>query len=171
MINDDLLLKIETGLGVSNLLNVHPEILHHSERVTEYIKGFSGYLKLNESTSKRLAEFGSCHDIGKYGVPHSILTKPSKLTVDEFEIMKMHSIYGSQYVESFSDLAYLAPFIRNHHERWDGSAIYQIAKTIYTLREYIRMDEIADKFLIGDRHSKQSFIQYLLPNTERPCSK
>lgn len=118
---NDILFKIEMGLCVSNLLEVRSQILHHSERVTEYIEGFSRYLKLSKTISKRLTEFGSCHDIGKYGVPHSILTKPSKLNIDEYEIMKMHSIYGSQYVEWFTDLAYLAPYIRNHHERWDGS--------------------------------------------------
>ncbi len=68
------------------------------------------------------------HDIGKVGIPDSILLKPGKLTAEEFEIVKTHSIIGSNIIESISsnltdDAVYLnhcRDICRSHHERWDG---------------------------------------------------
>jgi HD-GYP domain-containing protein (c-di-GMP phosphodiesterase class II) len=63
------------------------------------------------------------HDIGKIGIPDHILRKPSKLTADEFEIMKMHALIGGKILEnSETSLVQMAHDIAlYHHERWDGS--------------------------------------------------
>lgn len=67
------------------------------------------------------------HDIGKVGIPDSILLKPGKLTVDEFELMKQHTIFGSDVlaaaerdVKNLSFLNIGQEIARSHHERWDG---------------------------------------------------
>ena len=60
------------------------------------------------------------HDIGKIGIEDCILNKPSKLTADEFEIMKKHTTMGANILEQISELAEMIPIVRSHHERWDG---------------------------------------------------
>jgi len=61
------------------------------------------------------------HDVGKIGVPDSILTKPTSLTAEEFSIVKVHPIKGGEIVGQIEDLARVADVIRHHHERMDGS--------------------------------------------------
>jgi putative nucleotidyltransferase with HDIG domain len=60
------------------------------------------------------------HDIGKIAIPDILLTKPSRLTEDEYELMKRHSAEGARIVAKFSRLRDSVPIIRHHHERWDG---------------------------------------------------
>jgi putative nucleotidyltransferase with HDIG domain len=63
---------------------------------------------------------GLFHDIGKIAIPDALLTKPGRLTDDEFELMKRHSAEGARIVGKFSRLSDSVPIIRHHHERWDG---------------------------------------------------
>ena len=67
------------------------------------------------------------HDVGKIAIPDAILGKPGKLTAEEFEIMKTHTVQGAQLLEKISQLRksssfrYAYDIARHHHERWDGS--------------------------------------------------
>ena len=92
----------------------------HSERVAKMSMEFGKKLKLSRDEIDDLFWGGILHDIGKLGVPESILNKPSKLTEKEFAIVKSHSILGANLVSSSEYLKKLAPIIRHHHERWDG---------------------------------------------------
>jgi HD-GYP domain-containing protein (c-di-GMP phosphodiesterase class II) len=60
------------------------------------------------------------HDIGKIQIPRDILCKPGRMTDEEYELMKMHPIYGEQMIYPILSLRHLCPTIRGHHERWDG---------------------------------------------------
>ena len=60
------------------------------------------------------------HDIGKLAVPEHILSKPGRLTPDEFEKMKIHPIVGAEIVERANFPYPVAPIVRSHHERWNG---------------------------------------------------
>jgi putative nucleotidyltransferase with HDIG domain len=60
------------------------------------------------------------HDIGKIAIPDVLLTKPGRLSEDEYELMKRHSAEGARIVAKFSRLRESVPIIRHHHERWDG---------------------------------------------------
>ncbi|MGA1826024.1 MAG: HD-GYP domain-containing protein [bacterium] len=64
---------------------------------------------------------GRLHDIGKIGLPESIINKPDKLTEDEYNEVKKHSIIGANMINLVDDLSQYAPLIRHHHERWDGN--------------------------------------------------
>ena len=68
-----------------------------------------------------IAHAGLFHDIGKLGVPDAILTKPAKLTEQEYALMKHHPADGANIVAKFGRLRGAVPLIRHHHERWDGS--------------------------------------------------
>jgi putative nucleotidyltransferase with HDIG domain len=63
---------------------------------------------------------GLFHDIGKIAVPDSILTKPERLTAEEYDRIKEHSAEGARIVAKFGRLRDAVPIIRHHHERWDG---------------------------------------------------
>jgi putative two-component system response regulator len=64
---------------------------------------------------------GVLHDIGKLGIPDSILLKPGKLTEAEWVIMRQHVDIGARLVEGLKSMRLTVPIIRHHHERWDGS--------------------------------------------------
>ena len=60
------------------------------------------------------------HDIGKIAIPDGILTKPGRLTAEEYEDIKRHPVEGARIIEKFSRLREAVPIVRHHHERWDG---------------------------------------------------
>ncbi|MEH7437770.1 HD-GYP domain-containing protein [Neobacillus drentensis] len=93
----------------------------HSERVASYA------LQLAETTGKYSEEelksfYFACllHDIGKIHIPDQILMKPSKLTTEEYEIIKSHTTVGAEAVSKVIQLNSSIEVIRSHHERWDG---------------------------------------------------
>jgi cyclic di-GMP phosphodiesterase len=64
---------------------------------------------------------GYLHDVGKVGIPDSILFKPDKLTADEWVTMRSHTTRGEEICRPMKSLSCVLPIIRHHHERWDGS--------------------------------------------------
>jgi HD-GYP domain-containing protein (c-di-GMP phosphodiesterase class II) len=64
---------------------------------------------------------GSQHDIGKIMVPPELLSKPGKLTAEEFDLVKRHPETGYQILKSVDEYVTLAKYLLYHHERWDGS--------------------------------------------------
>jgi response regulator RpfG family c-di-GMP phosphodiesterase len=93
----------------------------HSERVVSYSLRLGREYGLDESQLKSL-EFGSLlHDIGKIGVPDSILRKPAKLTEDEWVRMREHPLHGQQILRGIEFLEGAARVVAQHHEKWDGS--------------------------------------------------
>ena len=82
--------------------------------------------QLDEYVIDRISSAAALHDIGKISIPDSILTKPGKLTTEEFELMKTHTTVGAQLTEQIGDigdpmyLRYIYNICLSHHERWDG---------------------------------------------------
>ena len=76
---------------------------------------------MNEFDQERIYYIGLLHDIGKVGIPNSILTKPGRLTVDEYEIVKRHTQMGAQLLEGFTTIKGAENGIKYHHERYDGT--------------------------------------------------
>lgn len=64
---------------------------------------------------------GYLHDIGKIGIPDSILFKPGKLSAEEWDVMRTHTTRGVEICRHLKSLAPVVPIIHHHHERWDGS--------------------------------------------------
>ena len=93
----------------------------HSERVVSYSLRLGREYGLDEAQMKSL-EFGSLlHDIGKIGVPDSILRKPAKLTDEEWVRMREHPLHGQQILRGIEFLEGAARVVAQHHEKWDGS--------------------------------------------------
>jgi putative nucleotidyltransferase with HDIG domain len=93
----------------------------HSERVVTYSLRLGREYGLSSEKMKAL-EFGSLlHDIGKIGVPDSILRKPAKLTDEEWVKMREHPSHGQQILRGIEFLEGAAKVVAQHHEKWDGS--------------------------------------------------
>ena len=93
----------------------------HSERVVTYSLRLGREYGLDNGRIKAL-EFGSLlHDIGKIGVPDSILRKPAKLTDEEWVLMREHPLHGQSILRGIEFLQGAALVVAQHHEKWDGS--------------------------------------------------
>ena len=94
----------------------------HSSSVSRYSEALARALHLPEKDVERIKLGALLHDIGKIGIPENVLRKPSRLTDEEWEIMKQHPTIGAEKVlmpnESLHDLI---PIVKYHHEHWDGS--------------------------------------------------
>jgi diguanylate cyclase (GGDEF)-like protein/putative nucleotidyltransferase with HDIG domain len=93
----------------------------HIRRVQVYALGIGKAMGLGESELEALQAGALLHDIGKLAVPEHILTKPGKLTPEEFAKMKVHPLVGAEIVEQMQFPYAVAPIVRAHHEKWDGS--------------------------------------------------
>jgi putative nucleotidyltransferase with HDIG domain len=93
----------------------------HTQRVTNYSLLLAERLDLPVADVDLIRTGTPLHDIGKVGIPDQILLKPDRLTPEEFEIMKKHTVIGANFIkEKVPDLIAVLPIVRNHHERWDG---------------------------------------------------
>jgi len=92
----------------------------HSDRVGYISALIARELKLSEDEIERIRLGGSFHDIGKIGIKDSILTKPGKLTEEEYEEIKKHPVIGYELLEKNNIFKDVLMAIRNHHERYDG---------------------------------------------------
>jgi diguanylate cyclase (GGDEF)-like protein/putative nucleotidyltransferase with HDIG domain len=93
----------------------------HLQRVRVFAVAIAQRLGLSEDEIEALRAAALLHDIGKLAVPEHIINKPGKLTPEEFEKMKIHPIVGSEILERVAFPYPVAPIVRSHHERWDGT--------------------------------------------------
>ncbi len=92
----------------------------HSVRVAEYSVMLAKELQLSSREIQEIELAGLLHDIGKIGIPDSVLLKSSRLNRAEFEIMKSHPARSGKILAAIGPLDAIVPAIRNHHERFDG---------------------------------------------------
>ena len=92
----------------------------HSFRVSRYAVAMAGHIGWNEEALKELERDALLHDIGKIGVPDSILNKPGKLTEEEFSVIRSHTVTGSTILSRSKNLVMASDVARYHHERYDG---------------------------------------------------
>lgn len=92
----------------------------HSDRVSEFSVLIGKYVGLSDVDLKTLQIGGLFHDIGKIGVPDTILQKNSKLTDDEYSEIKNHPSIGSHILSTASIFKDIIPIVKHHHERFDG---------------------------------------------------
>ncbi len=121
--NTELILAYETTIeGWSHALDLRDrETEGHTQRVSELTVHIAREMGIKKDTITHFRRGALLHDIGKMGVPDSILLKPGPLTDEEWEIMRMHPeyaykmLYPVEYLRSAIDIPYY------HHEKWDGT--------------------------------------------------
>ncbi|MEM7754985.1 MAG: HD-GYP domain-containing protein [Planctomycetota bacterium] len=92
----------------------------HSERVALLGRELAIQVGLSEHEASRIHVSGILHDIGKIGVPDHVLCKPSRLTEDEFALIKKHPVLGNDILKGIPAVTDVLPGVLYHHERWDG---------------------------------------------------
>ncbi len=141
----------------------------HSQRVAKYASAIATKAGAPKEEVETIRQAGLLHDIGKIGIPESILTKYSKLEDHEYETMKMHvdmSITIIKYLPSFT---HVIPAVLGHHERWDGKGYPRRVKGENNPFS-ARCIAIADAFdaITSNRHYKTNLsVDYALGEIER----
>jgi len=132
----------------------------HVRRISLYAAAIAETMGLDESTVEAILYASPMHDVGKIGIPDSILLKPGRLDKNEWEIMKRHTVIGAKILES-SDTEFLKlgrVIALTHHERWDGNGYPRgLEKTQIPLAG--RITALADVFdaLVNERPYKEAF--------------
>jgi putative two-component system response regulator len=93
----------------------------HCERLAFISVALGMALRLPKPQLLALYRGGFLHDVGKVGIPDSILLKPAALSADEWVVMRSHPLRGEEICRPMKSLAPVLPIVRSHHERWDGS--------------------------------------------------
>jgi PAS domain S-box-containing protein/putative nucleotidyltransferase with HDIG domain len=167
--NQDLTLSYDATIeGWSKALDLRDrETEGHSQRVTGLGLELARRIGLNQKQLRNFRRGALLHDIGKMGVPDTILFKPGSLTDEEWVIMKQHTVFAQ---EMLIDIAYLKDALEipySHHERWDGSGYPQGLKG-EEIPLAARIFAVADVFdaLTSDRPyrkawSKEKTITYI----------
>ncbi|SMP66757.1 sensor domain-containing diguanylate cyclase/phosphohydrolase [Anoxynatronum buryatiense] len=93
----------------------------HADRMTFLAEAMGEQLGLSQSQKDSLRLLTKFHDLGKVGIPDSILKKPGKLNAEEWAVMKTHSRIGERIAAASPELKEISQLILKHHEKWDGS--------------------------------------------------
>ncbi len=136
----------------------------HSNRVSLYGVAIARHMRLEQSVIEAVQFGGLLHDIGKIGIPDQILNKPSRLSEEEFQVMKSHSALGAGLLRQVDSLSHLVPLVLYHHERFDGRG-YPDGLVGKQIPLGARILNVADSFetITSDRvyHKARSFDEGL----------
>ncbi len=111
-----------TVLALINAIDAKdPYTRGHSDRVATFARLLAQAAELPEDLVQRSYLCGIVHDLGKIGVPESVLCKPGRLTDDEFALIKAHPEIGHRILRDIPQLHEVLPGVLEHHEKWDGS--------------------------------------------------
>lgn len=115
-------LHLRTIKALALAIDAKDETTHdHLRRMQVYSTEIASELNLSDDQIQALNAAALLHDIGKLAVPEYIISKPGKLTAEEFEKMKVHPAVGAEILEAVEFPYPVVPIVRGHHERWDGS--------------------------------------------------
>jgi putative nucleotidyltransferase with HDIG domain len=131
----------------------------HSIRVSDLAGRLGEHLELGDRECELIRTAGSLHDLGKIGVRDDILNKAGPLTEEEWAIMRRHPDIGAEMIVKHSALEEVAPLVRHHHERWDGSG-YPAGLKGDVIPFGARILSVADSFdtITGPRLYRQSLM-------------
>ena len=117
----------------------------HSTRVAKYSVMIAEKMGYDKEQINLVEYTALLHDIGKIGVPREIINKPSRLTEEEYEIIKTHPIIGSKTLEGITEIPDIAIGARFHHERFDGRG-YPDGLSGTDIPEIARIIGVADAY-------------------------
>jgi diguanylate cyclase (GGDEF)-like protein len=134
----------------------------HTNRMDTLSTLIGHALRLPQNIMDRIQLLTKFHDIGKVGIPDSILKKPAGLTPDEWKVMKTHCTIGERIANESSELKEISHLILKHHERWDGAG-YPLGLTAEEIPIECRVLSIVDSYdaMTNDRPYRAA----LAPNT------
>ncbi|SFC56934.1 sensor domain-containing diguanylate cyclase/phosphohydrolase [Clostridium uliginosum] len=165
-INNSIMYSLKAGLETKSM-----ETEEHTERVLENAIVIGEKLHLSTSQMDELIIVAKLHDIGKIGISEEILLKPSRLTNEEFEIIKTHTEKGYRIVKASNKLNSIAKGVLTHHERWDGKG-YPLKLKGKAIPLVARIINVADSYdvMTNDRVYKKAVSKELAIKELKNCS-
>jgi putative nucleotidyltransferase with HDIG domain len=154
LLNEELLLTLARSIDLRD-----PYVMEHSKNVARYAVLTAEEMGLSPDRIEHIRKGGLLHDIGKLGIPETILFKPSGLTDDEYEIIKEHVSIGAELIYGCHSLRVLIPFVKYHHERYDGRG-YPVGLAGKNIPLEARILNIADavEAMASDRPYKKAML-------------
>lgn len=143
----------------------------HSDRVALLARQLAKAAGLSDQTVERVYLSALVHDVGKIGVPEVVLTKPGRLTNNEYDLVKRHPEIGAGIIERIRQMNDLIPGVLSHHEAWDGSGYpHRLAGRNIPL--FGRIIGLADAFdaMSSDRTYRQAMPMHKVLDEVRRCS-
>ena len=160
----------ETIFAIAKAVDAKDErTSQHSLRVSEYSTMIAHRLGLSEEECESVRRTALMHDIGKIGIPDSILNKPAKLTDDEYAIMKSHTLRGAEILKDFTLIEHVVEGALHHHERYDGRG-YPNGMKGEEIPLFARIIGVADAFdaMTANRvYRKQMDFSYVLGEIQK----
>ena len=115
-------LSRETVLSLAKAVEAKDKYTNgHSERVAHYARLIAEKAGMSETEQDDIYIIGLLHDIGKIGIPDTVLNKTSKLTDEEFAVIKTHTTIGAEILKNITEMPGIEQGARWHHERYDGN--------------------------------------------------
>jgi len=115
----------------SDLLRMKSQTLYdHSVRVANYAAATAVYMRLSSTEITMIRYAGLLHDIGLLAIPNQVLDKAPYLSRNELSLFKKHPDLGANMLENIPGCQDLLPYIRYHHERWDGTGYPRHLKNV-----------------------------------------
>ena len=132
----------------------------HSNRVAEYSRMLAEAAGMDEKTCNKIYYSALLHDVGKIGIPLEIINKKGKLTEEEYEQMKQHTIIGGRILASITEFPYISVIAQSHHEWYDGSGYPEGLKG-EDIPEIGRLVAVADAYdaMTSRRSYREPFTQ------------
>ena len=131
----------------------------HSTRVAEYSREIARRYGYTTKQQEEIYMMGLLHDVGKIGIPDSVINKPGKLTPEEYEVIKTHSRVGARILRKIEEMPKLVEGARWHHERYDGNG-YPDGLIGDSIPEEARIIAVADAY---DAMSSRRSYRDILP--------
>jgi len=170
LIDTSSMLSRTIEIIMNSLYEKNSREMEHSKRVSYWCEKIAQRMNLDSHIVSKLRIAGLMHDIGKIGIPDSILDKPDRLTEEEFNLIRKHSEVGYRILSAANEFSEIADYILAHHERWDGMG-YPKGLKGNDIPIYARIISVADSFdaMTSDRayrkamninQAKQEIIKY-----------
>ena len=136
----------QTAIALVNAIDAKDRYTHgHSSRVADYSRKIAELAGKSEKECEEIYYAALLHDVGKIGIPGSIINKDGKLTDEEYGIIKQHPTKGVQILGSIKEFPYLVIGAQYHHERYDGKG-YPEGRKGTDIPEMARMISVADAY-------------------------
>lgn len=119
--------------------------MQHEEHVAALMVGLAEYMNMPADDVSIAYLAGLVHDVGKLGIAEQVLNKPSRLTVDEYSQIKLHSAMGADIISEIDGFKDIAAIVRFHHERFDGGG-YPAGLSNASIPVFSRMLAICDSY-------------------------
>ncbi len=145
LIDTSSMLSRTIEIIMNSLYEKNSREMEHSKRVSYWCEKIAQRMNLDSHIVSKLRIAGLMHDIGKIGIPDSILDKPERLTEEEFNLIRKHSEVGYRILSAANEFSEIADYILAHHERWDGMG-YPKGLKGNDIPIYSRIISVADSF-------------------------